>query len=200
VIPAVGAIPRIAAVDGEALRRLILGQLRQRELTRCVIVAYRFNDFDLEAGPTVRNRPTSLIRLLERACMDGVALTMLTRDPLSEVGTPIHVVRAWHESLLRLRKAGAAIRIHPVLHAKVYLFQLAGGRSFYAVGSSNLTYQGLGYRWAECNVRGYHPAEYELVARHIGAILQHRSVGTLDEWEAALRRSRPVEQVRAILE
>jgi hypothetical protein len=139
------------------------------------------------------------MKLLERACLQGVSLTMLVRDPLTERDTPMHVVRMWRDSLRRLTTAGATIRVHPHLHAKVYLFELSGGRTLFAVGSSNLTFQGMGFRWAECNVRGFHGAEFELVSRHAGGVMQQRLVATLDEWEAIARRERGAAFVQAVL-
>ena len=184
-------IPRIAALNGEQLRHALLSQLQQRDLESCLILAYRFNDFDLVAGPSARGRSTGLFRLLERSVSDGVALTMVTRDPLSERETPLPVLRAWWRTLGQLRHAGADIRVHPALHAKVYLFRSRGERTLYAVGSSNMTHQGLGYRWAECNVRGYHPLEYALVQRQAQMIASHPKTEALASWEVRLRKTDP---------
>ena len=89
----------------------------------------------------------------------------------------------------RLAGAGAKIRIHPSLHAKVYVFKRKGEQQMFAVGSSNLTFQGMGFSWAECNVRGYHPVEWELVDRHALGVTRQKGVTDLDEWDALLRRS-----------
>ena len=193
-------VPRIAALDGEALRRSILAQLQHPELERCLILAYRFNDFDLIAGPRVRNKPTSLLTLLERACRDGVDLTFMSRDPLSERDPQVALVRNWLSSVRRLMAAGAKIRIHPSLHAKVYLFARRGALTMFAVGSSNLTYQGMGYSWAECNVRGFHSAEYDLVLRHAAGLTVQAQVSTLDEWETSFRRAGRADLLRQVYE
>ncbi len=116
-------------------------------------------------------------------------MTFVARNPLSERGTPSHVIRDWRRGLGRLSRAGAKIRVHPSLHAKVYVFKRRGDQLMFAVGSSNLTYQGMGFSWAECNVRGYHPAEWELVDRHALGVTRQHGVTDLDAWDAILRRS-----------
>ena len=194
------SLPHIAALDGEMLRRNLLAQLQHPELESCLILAYRFNDFDLVAGPKVRNRPTSLFRLLERACRDGVRLTFMSRDPMSEPDPSVGLVRAWLGATRRLAAAGANVHVHPSLHAKVYLFGRRGALTMYAVGSSNLTFQGMGYNWAECNVRGYHPAEYELVLRYAAGLTVQRQVATLDQWEQKFRREATPGFVKQVLE
>jgi len=180
--------PRIAALDGGQLRRQLLGQLQQPYLRRALILAYRYNDFDLQSG----DRPTStsgLIRLLERAALNKVDLTFVTRDPLADSDSPADL-GTWYRGLQRLAQAGATVRLHPALHAKVYLLESEGERYFFAVGSSNLTYQGMGRRWSECNVRGYHAGEYDLVFRHAARLGFESGARDFGNWDIAFRKSR----------
>lgn len=181
--------PHIAAVDGNELRRSLLSQLQQPYLERALILSFRYNDFDLQSGRKEQSMATTgLLRLLERAAMNSVDLTVVTRDPMAERSLPTDFP-FWYAGLRRLVQAGATVRLHPALHAKVYLLESGGGRCFFAVGSSNLTFQGMGRRWAECNVRGYHPGEYELVQRHATRLSFESGAKDFQTWETLLRRS-----------
>jgi PLD-like domain len=181
--------PHIAAVDGNELRRNLLSLLQWPYLRKAVILSFRYNDFDLQSGrKDTRSATTNLVRLLERAAMNNVDLTVVTRDPFGERDLPTDF-HLWYSGLLRLVRAGATVRLHPALHAKVYLLQSDGGRSYFAVGSSNLTFQGMGQRWAECNVRGYHSGEYELVFRHAMKLSFESGAQDFHAWERTMRRS-----------
>ena len=181
--------PHIAAIDGELLRRELLGQLQRPYLAKITILAYRYNDFEMDAGtprPTIAR--TGLIKLLERAASSGVDLTLVTRDPTKEKDWPTDLA-IWYSGLDRLARAGATVRLHPSLHAKVYLMESSDKRCFFAVGSSNLTYQGMGARWSECNVRGFHDGEYELIRRHTFKLAYESGATDWRTWQALLRRS-----------
>ena len=179
----------IAAVDGNELRRNLLAQLQQPYLERALILSFRYNDFDLQSGR--KGNPiasTGLIRLLERAAVNNVQVTVVTRDPFAERDLP-RDFHLWYAGLRRLVRAGAEVRLHPRLHAKVYLLQSGGDRYYFAVGSSNLTFQGMGQRWAECNVRGYHSGEFELVFRHATRLSFETGARDFQTWETMLRKS-----------
>lgn len=187
---AVVDVPHLAAIDGKKLRESLFSQLQYPYLERGLILAYRYNDFDLGG----RRRPgtsTSLVRLLVKALTNGVAITLMTRDPYSDDSDPMTLpsLREWHDGLRHLDQAGATVMLHPALHAKVYLFRSQGDRFFFAVGSSNLTYQGMGGAWAECNIRGSHPVDFEEVHRRTLAILNDPKAETLATWETRMRRS-----------
>jgi PLD-like domain len=183
-----GEPPHIAALDGNELRRGLLSQLQQPYLKRALILAYRYNDFDLQSGARGSMAQTGLIRLLEKAALNRVDLTVVTRDPLDDHEFPSDF-GIWYAGLRRLTRAGATVRLHPRLHAKVYLLESEGDRFFFAVGSSNLTYQGMGQRWAECNVRGFHANEFDLVLRHAARLSYESGARDFGNWETALRRS-----------
>jgi hypothetical protein len=181
--------PHIAAVDGNELRRNLLSQLQQPYLEKALILSFRYNDFDLASGR--RGSPlasTGLIRLLEKAAVNKVQVTVVTRDPFAERDLPRDFPH-WYAGLRRLVRAGVEVRLHPELHAKVYLLQSGGGRFYFAVGSSNLTFQGMGQRWAECNVRGYHSGEFELVSRHATKLSFESGARDFQTWETTMRRS-----------
>ena len=182
------ATPRLTAIDGEQLRHALLSQLQQPYLSRITIVSYHYNDFDLVMGPRhPRGSGTALVRLLERAASAGIPLTLVTRDALVETKRP-RGFQDWYDGLKRLHLAGATVRLHPSLHAKVYLFESEGNRYFFSVGSSNLTHQGMGYLWAECNVKGNHEGEYELVLRRAAQIATERESIDFASWDATARR------------
>lgn len=192
--------PHIAAIDGEALRRELLGQLQRPDLAKVTILAYRYNDFDLGSGrPQRAFARTGLISLLERALTSQqVSVTLVTRDPTSEREWPTDLP-IWYANLSRLYRAGAEIRLHPALHAKVYLMETSDSRCFFAVGSSNLTYQGMGARWSECNVRGFHDGEFELVRRHAHKLAWESGCTDFRTWESLLRRNpRGVDLLRRV--
>lgn len=181
--------PHIAAIDGELLRRELLGQLQRPYLAKVTILAYRYNDFGLDSGrPEHAFAGTGLIRLLERVASSGVDLTLVTRDPTKEREWPTDLP-VWYAGLARLARAGANVRLHPSLHAKVYLMESSDRRCFFAVGSSNLTYQGMGARWSECNVRGFHDGEYELIRRHAFKLAWESGCTDFRTWQALLRRN-----------
>jgi hypothetical protein len=182
--------PHISGADGAQVRALLLSQLQSPYLQRGVVLAFQYNDFDLVAGPAVGAGGTAgLVRLLERAVLNGADFTFVTRDPMSAGKAPHAGFADWYRGLERLHIAGADVRLHPRLHAKVYLFQSADDRCAFAVGSSNLTHQGMGFKWAECNVRGFHPAEYENVLRATQRIVADKDCKAFPVWDALLRRS-----------
>lgn len=182
--------PHLAAIDGNRLRTYLLSQLQYPYLENGLILSYRYNDFDMVAGRPRPNSSTSLVNLLVKALTNGVAITLLTRDPYTDAaplsGAPL---KAWYQGLRRLDQAGAIVKLHPSLHAKVYLFQSQGSLFFFAAGSSNLTYQGMGAVWTECNIRGYHPADFAELQRRSMAILNDTKAETLAQWESRMRRS-----------
>lgn len=181
--------PHIAAVDGTRLRQDLLGQLHQPYLERCLILAFRYNDFDLRSGRQGHTAgPAHLVRVLERIALNNVDVTVVTRDPTREPDMAHHF-EGWYAGLRRLHYAGVKIRLHPTLHAKVYLLESSGDLSFFAVGSSNLTYQGMGMRWAELNVRGYHPGEFELVRRKALELVNDPKAADFADWDTIFRRS-----------
>ena len=183
--------PHIFACDGKHLVARILAQLRSPYLRKVAAVSYRYNDFDLQRGGFASaNSANGLVRLLEVALVNGVAVTVLTSDPFSDpdIMNP-KPLRRWYQGLKRLRDAGALVRIHAKLHAKVYLFESEGSAQFFAVGSSNLTYQGMGFMWAECNAGGWHEGEYREVERQVQTLMFAREVEALDDWERRLLRS-----------
>jgi phosphatidylserine/phosphatidylglycerophosphate/cardiolipin synthase-like enzyme len=178
--------PTFSATDGKGLVSRLLSQLRSPYLTKVVAVSYRYNDFDLQSGRRASvNSPSGLVRLLEQQLALGVGVTVVTCDPFEDDMDPLrgNALRGWYQGLQRLRTAGATVKLHPKLHAKVYLFEAQGNRRFFAVGSSNLTSAGMGFRWSECNVSGYHDAEYIEIQHQVERIIAERDVELLDEWE-----------------
>lgn len=171
------------------LRRELLGQLQRPYLAKITILAYWYNDFDLTSGRREQaHARTGLVSLLERAVLSGVELTLVTRDPTRENEWPTDLP-TWFAGLDRLYRAGANVRLHPSLHAKVYLMESVDKQCFFAVGSSNMTFQGMGGRWSECNVRGFHGGEYELVRRHALKLAWESGATDFRTWQAFLRRS-----------
>ncbi len=183
--------PRIAAFDGKGLVTRILGQLRSPYLRRVVAVSYRYNDFDMERGARASaGSSNGLVMLLQKALENGASVTVMTSNPFSDPDTlPSQPLRRWYQGLKRLRDGGAVVKIHPQLHAKVYLFESEGHAPFFAVGSSNLTWQGMGFLWAECNAGGYHEAEFEVVDRQVAKLIMEKGVEALDDWERGMRRT-----------
>ena len=177
--------PTFSATGGEGLVSRLLSQLRSPYLRTIIAVSFRYNDFDLQSGRQASvNSPSGLIRLLEQQLALGVVVTVVTSDPFGDDIDPLRakMVQRWHQGLQRLQTAGATVKIHPKLHAKVYLFEGDGERRFFAVGSSNLTSAGMGFRWSECNISGYHDAEYNEVRHKVEKIVAERDVKLLDEW------------------
>lgn len=193
---AVVDVPRIAVLAGpELARRVLLAQLQRPDLQRVTVIVFRYHDFNLLGPGSRRGSPTDLIRLLSRAAEAGRNVTFLTRDPLAE-GPPAaefsaSAQRDWHSGLSVLHRSGVDVKLHPSVHAKVYLFESNGGARFcYAVGSSNLTQPGM-YRWAECNVQGYHDADYLAVQKRVSVILSDKGTISYEDWLRQLRRTRP---------
>ena len=99
-------------------------------------------------------------------------------------------VSGWYRGLKRLAAVdGTRVLIHKSLHAKVYLVKRGDDKVFYAVGSSNLTYQGMGFRWAECNVVGYTRSEYQVVEKQVGVIINSRDILDLSAWKLEVSRN-----------
>jgi len=153
-------------------------------------LTYRYHDFDYRTG--IRN-PTSregLINTLFRAARNGATIQFVTRDPFAENDPmPPQEKTFWYRGLRTLSDVGVSVRLHKSLHAKVYLIRLGGERWFYAVGSSNLTRQGMGWRWVECNVVGESATDYGVVEKEVIKINSPNKTESLDEWELRSRRS-----------
>lgn len=186
--------PHIAAIDGLQLRRSLLAQLQKPRLQSVHVVSYWYNDFDLISGRKDSPAATGLVRLLERVALDGARVVVITRDPMgsnrrvdpSDLPSDLP---SWYRGLRRLLSAGVDVRLHPTLHAKAYLMESAGGQYFFAVGSSNLTFQGMGEKWAECNVRGFIGSEYELVLRNVQGLSVERGARDFQTWDSENRRT-----------
>src|SRR5688500_18973916 len=124
-----GSVPLpsgFTASDGRGLLTKLLGQLRSPYLSRIVAGSYRYNDFDLVTGRRAsENSASGLVRLLEQQLGLGVPVTVVTCDPFEDNMDPLqgNALRGWYQGLKRLRDAGASVRLHPKLHAKVYLFE-----------------------------------------------------------------------------
>ena len=176
--------PRVTACNGRVLNTKLLGRLLSPDLEKITILVYRYHDFDFREGRTALQSRTSLINCLCRAAERGVHVTFMTRDPFTE--HPMlhgHSASAWYRGLEALASCdGADVLVHNSLHAKVYLAKSIDGRVFYAVGSSNLTFQGMGFRWAECNVIGYTSLEYLEVEKEVMRIISSRDTSDLNDW------------------
>ena len=177
---------RITACDGRALNVKLGGRLRSSNLEQVIIVAYRYNDFDFDNGRISQSSRAGLINTLCRAALRGVKITFVTRDPLSDSpsqGFRGDSANSWYRGLKRLSECeGVTVLVHKSLHAKVYLMRSAGNQVFYAVGSSNLTLQGMGFRWAECNVLGYSEPEYLEVEKEVMRIIGGSGTSDLQHW------------------
>ena len=183
---------RIMACDGLILNRKLNGWLKDPTTKEITIVVYRYQDLDFNAGRIALNPQSGLINDLVKAADRGVKLTFVTRDPLTDGVDRMNdrAVSGWYRGLKRLAAVdGTRVLIHKSLHAKVYLVKRVDDRVFYAVGSSNLTYQGMGFRWAECNVVGYTQSEYQVVERQVGAILNSRDTLDLTAWKLGVSRN-----------
>ena len=190
---------RIQACDGWVLNRKLNGWLKDPATSAITIVVYRYHDLDWNLGRVAQHGQAGLISDLANAADRGVSLTFVTRDPLSSGSEPMETrsARGWYQGLKRLSMiSGTRVLIHTSLHAKVYLVERRDGKVFYAVGSSNLTYQAMGFRWAECNVIGYTRPEYEEVEKRVGNILQDRGNLDLAGWK--LKVSKDIRNTRFI--
>ena len=188
---------RIMACDGLVLNRKLSGWIKDPTTTEITIVVYRYHDLDFYAGRIASNAQSGLINDLVKAADRGVNLTFVTRDPLTDDsdGMSDRAVSGWYRGLKRLETIdGTRVLIHKSLHAKVYLIKRVDEKVFYAVGSSNLTYQGMGFRWAECNVVGYTPSEYQVVENQVGGIINDRDTLNLSSWK--LKASRNIANAR----
>jgi hypothetical protein len=169
----------------------VLAQLRNPQLEAATLVSFRYNDFDLTTGQIDRPSSNALVELILRASLHGARIQIVTRDPFSQadefLGT--RAFKSWYLGLERLARANVEIRIHPTLHSKLYLFSLKNAVRFYAIGSSNLTAQGMGYGWLECNAFGYHGADFGVLRDAAGKILGDRRIETFDFWERRLRKN-----------
>ena len=177
---------RIAACDGRLLNVKLGGRLRSSNLEQVTIVVYRYNDFDLYNGVISPNSRAGLINTLCRAALRGVRITFVTRDPLtdsSSQGFSGNAANSWYRGLKKLAECdGVTVLVHKSLHAKVYLLKSAGSQVFYAVGSSNLTLQGMGFRWADCNVLGYSEPEYVEVEKEVMRTIGGSETSDLQHW------------------
>jgi len=190
--------PRISVIDGKKLRHRLSENLRQATLSMVRIVAYRFEDFDLNKGPIQRGQseyhpshfgPSTICNKLSTLAESGVQVFFTTRDPFTEgeqMSTKLS--RRWNSALETMDKAGVKITIHPNLHAKVYMFNHSNGIKFYAVGSSNLTTGGMGFRWIERNIAGYEPTDYEVVEKQVLSIDKDRTANSYQLWSSDARR------------
>lgn len=181
---------RIAACDGRVLNAKLLGRLASPDLERITILVYRYHDFDFRNPGTSPKSRTGLVSMLTRAAQRGVKVTFVTRDPLTE--SPVlrgNAAFSWYKGLQSLADFdGVDVFIHKSLHAKVYLVRSTDDRVFYSVGSSNLTYQGMGFRWAECNVLGYSMPEYREVEKEVKRIIVSSDTSELQDWARRARK------------
>ena len=184
-----GSGPRVSACNGRVLNTKLLGRLTAPDLEEITILVYRYHDFDFRRGRFSPQSRTGLINSLCRAAERGVNITFVTRDPFTESPMSHDQAFAWYKGLQTLAACeGAEVLIHNSLHAKVYLVKSIDDRVFYAVGSSNLTFQGMGGRWAECNVVGYSSLEYAEVEKEVMRIINGRDTSDLDDWARKARK------------
>jgi len=177
---------RIMACDGWILNRKLIGWLKDNTTMEITIVVYRYHDLVFDAPRIASTGQQGLIHALAKAADRGVQLTFVTRDPLTDNADPMRpeAISGWYRGLKRLAQIeGTRVLIHNNLHAKIYLVKRGDEKVFYAVGSSNLTYQGMGFRWEECNVVGYSPLEYQEVEKQVGRIISGREILGLAEWK-----------------
>ena len=180
---------RIMACDGLSLNRKLYGWLKDPTTREITIVVYRYHDFDFNSGRILSNAQSGLINDLVKAANRGVKLTFVTRDPLTD-RMDVRMIPEWYKGLKRLALIdGTRVLIHNSLHAKVYLAKRVNDKFFYAVGSSNLTYQGMGFRWSECNVVGYTQSEYQEVEKQVGRIINGREALDLFAWKLSLSKN-----------
>ena len=183
---------RIMACDGLILNRKLSGWLKDPTTKEITIVVYRYHDLDFYSGRIASNAQSGLINDLVRAAARGVKLTFVTRDPLTDGSAQMsgRSASGWYRGLKRLAAIdGTRVLIHKSLHAKVYLIKRVDEKVFYAVGSSNLTYQGMGFRWSECNVVGYTQSEYQAVENQVGGIINDRDTLNLSSWKLKASRN-----------
>jgi phosphatidylserine/phosphatidylglycerophosphate/cardiolipin synthase-like enzyme len=183
---------RIMACDGLSLNWKLNGWLKAPTTREITIVVYRYHDLDFNSGRISSNAQSGLINDLVKAANRGVKLTFVTRDPLTDRVDRMNVrgISEWYKGLKRLALIdGTRVLIHNSLHAKVYLAKQVNDKFFYAVGSSNLTYQGMGFRWSECNVVGYTQSEYQEVEKQVGRIINGREALDLFAWKLRLSKN-----------
>lgn len=180
-------VARIQATGGvEFAQRILLAQLMRHDLKKVIIIVFRYQDFDLVGRQQSRGSPTDVIRLLTQLRDTGTDVTFVTRDPFAYNWSSTEFSRpdqyAWYRGLQELEEVGATVKLNPNVHAKVYLFESETGSCCYAVGSSNLTVQGM-FKWAELNISGYHGADYLVVKARAYQIINDQRSTTFAHWE-----------------
>ena len=183
---------RIMACDGWGLNQKLRGWLKSESTQEITIAVYRYHDLDWNVGRLALNEQSGLINDLAKAADRGVKLTFVTRDPLTDGAETLQgrAITIWYRGLSKLAAMdGTRVMIHNSLHAKVYLAKGVGNRFFYAVGSSNLTSPGMGFRWVECNVLGYTQSEYQEVEKQVGSIINSRGILDLAAWKLKVSKN-----------
>lgn len=183
--------PRIGACDGAGLRNKVLAQLRNPQLETATFISFRYNDFDFLTGKVGGGGNNALVELVTRAALNGARIRVITRDPFSDAdGFATSVAfKNWYHGIGRMVKAQIEVGIHPTLHSKLYLFKQKNEKRFYAIGSSNLTAQGLGFGWVECNAFGYHGSDYLVLDQAAVRISRDRRTEDWRRWDRRLRKS-----------
>jgi len=182
--------PRIGACDGAGLRIKILAQLRNPLLESATFISFRYNDFDFLTGKVGGGGNNALVELATKAALNGARIRVITRDPFSDADgfATSPAFKNWYLGIGRMVKAQIDVGIHPTLHSKLYLFKQNNERRFYAIGSSNLTAQGLGFGWLECNAFGYHRSDYLVLDQAAGRISEDRRIEDWSVWDRRCKR------------
>lgn len=181
----------IATWDGVKLGRRLNAYLRDPHVTSLFFVTYRYHDFDPQTGKKLDLGPNSIIKKIGEIASSGAQVTFVTRDPTTDEN-PLNTKEAnlWMKGLEYLSKQGASVYIHSSLHAKVYAVEREEDNVFFSVGSSNLTKQGMGYKWSECNIVSWNLMQYADLKKEIYRILSDKkNISTLREWNRKSRRN-----------
>ena len=129
--------PLVTAVLGEEVAKEVLQWIGAfRLLTKATIISFNMQDYDFWGNGRLSD-------LLIRQLAFGAQITVMTTPPPGTSGRNAAFRRKLH-LLEELDKNGAAVYVHPHLHAKAYLFCDDADAQMVIVGSPNLTNAGFG--------------------------------------------------------
>lgn len=150
VVAARVIVPAAQAVHDDKLGGLIFSMIRDPELLSARIVAPFASDVTSKVLGSIS---AALIEAKRRGC----SISFITRPP----STTERDARGKLRFLELLHKENIDIFINPRLHSKVYLFERKASRTFWAVGSHNLTDFAHGGKSIETSLIGYRRQEFD---------------------------------------
>ena len=150
-------MPRISAVPGPIVGRLLCHWLMRPRLVKATLISFAW-DPDLTTSVALDQPSDMLLSILERASQSADITIVLSSEAALSTGRRGERIRTWIE---RLDRSGIRVLKHDTLHAKVYVLE-EDARGCWIVGSSNMSAGGLENN-EEVNLRGYHPADLQEV-------------------------------------